>query len=112
MYITDSKSYLIWPIKLGVAMVTAAILDSIFLNIFFKTILYDKINTVCQIHHKAGERGNSTLSWFVNIDYTCRNDIIGNEKQSGTKFLANITPKNPGGGQKSLGYVKRGESKD
>ena len=34
MYITDSKSHLIWPIKLRVAMVTVAILDSIFFNEF------------------------------------------------------------------------------
>ena len=35
MYITDSKSHLNWPIKLRVATVTAAILDSIFFfNLF------------------------------------------------------------------------------
>ena len=34
MYITNSKSHLISPIKLLVAMVTVAILDSIFFNVF------------------------------------------------------------------------------
>ena len=34
MYIIDSKSHLNWTIKLGIAMVMAAILDSIFFNIF------------------------------------------------------------------------------
>ena len=42
MYITDSKSHLIWPIKLRTAMVTAAILDSIFFNKFARQQKYLK----------------------------------------------------------------------
>ena len=41
LYVTDSKSHLNWPIKLRVAMATAAILDSIFFNIFSRQQLDD-----------------------------------------------------------------------
>ena len=42
VYIIDSKSHLIWPITLRVAMVTAAILDSIYFNIFARQQKYFK----------------------------------------------------------------------
>ena len=42
MYTTDSKSHLIWLIKLRIAMVTAAILDSIFFSEFARQQKYLK----------------------------------------------------------------------